>query len=70
MEELRRERAQIASGSDPDLRRMVARLYATSSQPRLTDWPKMQLAIRRLLDTASLSGRIADHNHINLRGTG
>ena len=48
MEELRRERAQITTGGDADLR-MVPRPYATSSQPRPTDRPKMPPAIRRLL---------------------
>jgi hypothetical protein len=48
MEELRRERAQIASAGDPNLR-IVPRSYPTTSEPRLSDRPKMSPAIRRLL---------------------
>lgn len=48
MEELRRERAGIVSGGEPNLR-MVPRPYATSNQTRLTDKPKMPPPIRRLL---------------------
>ena len=52
MEELRLERAQITSGGEPDLR-MVPRPYATRSQPRPADGPKMPPAIRRLLSRHS-----------------